>query len=326
MTQHPGVRCLMAALAITSLFASRAATAQTPPDEPTRALLQRPAVMQVRPENGLLLAAATAGKRLVAAGANGVVLLSDDGGQSFRQARVPVQLQLNALHFVDERSGFAVGHAGVILSTRDGGESWSVQRISFESDQPLFSVYFRNAQEGWAVGLWSSMLHTTDGGATWSAVTLPVPPGQKKADLNLFRMFGQGDSLFVACERGLVLRSTNAGQNWEYSNTGYAGSLWAGAAWPDGSVLVGGLRGSLFRSGDGGRTWQRVKTNSSSSITAIARSGPNARAVGLDGLVLDSQDQGATFAATGRDDRRSFTALAGRADGGWFQVSKSGVR
>src|SRR5207249_1708697 len=158
---------------------------------------------------------------LVAVGANGEILLSDDQGKTFRQARVPVRLQLNGVYFANAQTGWAVGHAGVILRTDDAGETWIVQRKDFSVDQPLFSVYFADTSTGWAVGLWSLMLRTGDGGRTWEKVQVPVAPASQKADLNLFRIFGDGaGGVFVAGERGFVLCSTDGGASWQYSASG----------------------------------------------------------------------------------------------------------
>jgi photosystem II stability/assembly factor-like uncharacterized protein len=74
-----------------------------------------------------MLAVARTGKRLVAAGERGIVLLSDDGGNSWHQAQVPVSTTLTALQFVDPRNGWAVGHLGVVLQTTDAGATWTLQ-------------------------------------------------------------------------------------------------------------------------------------------------------------------------------------------------------
>lgn len=258
-----------------------------------------------------ILAAARAGKRIVAVGDHGVVLLSDDDGKTYRQARsVPLSSTLTGVSFADVHTGWAVGHWGAILKTTDGGESWVLQRNDSKVDQPLFSVYFKNAQEGWAVGLWSLMLHTTDGGANWSTVTLPPPPGQKKADRNLYAIFADAKgSLFVACEQGRMMRSTDGGNAWTYMETGYAGSFWTGVALQDGVLLVGGLRGTIYRSADGGDSWQPSKTSFKSSVTDIVQlADKSAVAVGLDGVTLRSVDDGVTFTGTQRADRKGLTA------------------
>src|SRR5688572_5026779 len=76
-----------------------------------------------------LLASARAGQRVVAVGDHGVILLSDDGASSFRQAKaVPVRSLLTSVQFIDARHGYAAGHDGVVLGTQDGGETWTVLR------------------------------------------------------------------------------------------------------------------------------------------------------------------------------------------------------
>lgn len=295
------------------------------PGAGVKALMMQPAPRQSRLDTSMLLAAARAGKRIVAAGAQGTVMLSDDGGKTYRQASVPVRLQLTSLYFLDERLGWATGHGGLILNTVDGGEHWAVQHVNLAVDQPLFSVYFRNAQEGWAVGLWSMMLVTQDGGRSWNEVALPPAPGARKADLNLFKIFGSDNgTLYIAAERGFVLRSHD-GSNWDYLPTGYQGSLWSGVAWADGTVLVGGLRGSLYRSTDGGQSWVSAGLGQTSSITALVKVGKAVYGAGFDGLEIASDDQGHRFKVQRRDDRWPLTALVPTDDGQVLAYSSLGL-
>jgi photosystem II stability/assembly factor-like uncharacterized protein len=274
-----------------------------------------------------ILAATRVGKRIVAVGDHGVVLLSDNDGKTYRQARsVPVSSTLTAVAFADANTGWAAGHWGAILKTSDGGESWVLQRSDSKVDQPLFSLYFKNAQEGWAVGLWSLMLHTSDGGATWSAVSLPAPPGAKKADRNLYAIFADAKgSLFVACEQGRVIRSTDGGNTWTYTETGYAGSFWTGLALQDGALLVGGLRGTIYRSADGGASWQASKTPFKSSVTHIVQQPDKSTvAVGLDGVTLRSVDDGVSFTGQQRADRAALTAVVDTQAGAPLLFSTNG--
>jgi photosystem II stability/assembly factor-like uncharacterized protein len=274
-----------------------------------------------------LLAAARAGRRIVAAGDHGVVLLSDDDGKSFRQAKqVPVDCTLTALSFVDERQGWAAGHAGVVLHTEDGGETWALQRSEPQVDRPLFAIHFFDARRGVAVGLWSLILVTDDGGAHWQAVQPPVPEGAKKADLNLLGLFADAKGrLYATAERGMLARSDDLGRHWSYLTSGYKGSFWTGLALADGTLLAAGLRGSLYRSGDDGRSWVRIDARSTSSITALALAGNEVIGVGLDGLLLRSRDGGASVSSEVRSDRLSLTALAVAADGRPVLFSRQGL-
>lgn len=266
------------------------------------------------------------GTRIVAVGANGVILLSDDEGKSFRQAKsVPVRSTLNSVSFVDQLHGWAVGHWGIVLGTEDGGESWKILRQDTNVDQPLFSVHFKNKEEGIAVGLWSLMLATKDGGKTWSTVQLANAPGRNKADLNLMHIFkGSNNDLFIAAEQGVVLKSSGDWQRWDYFPTGYRGTLWTGVMLPDGKLIVGGLRGSMFYSNDDGKMWTPIDTKTKSSITNIAYSKGIVKAVGLDGIALESSDDGITFTSSQRDDRLSYSALVPSNAGGFVLFSRKG--
>lgn len=246
--------------------------------------------------HGAVLDAVQAGKRIVAVGEAGRILLSDDQGGTYRPAAVPVDLTLTAVSFADEKQGWAVGHGGVILHTADGGEQWTVQRQDLAVDQPLFSVYFRDSRHGWAAGLWSLLLATADGGKTWSKVSLPAQEGAKRADLNLLHVFEGGTGrLFIAAEQGTVLVSDDDGASWRYVKTGTAASLWAGAAEQAGAGVVAGLRGKMLRTGDGGVTWQQVATPAPASVTHVVRKDRTYWAATISGAVLRSADDGQTW-------------------------------
>ncbi|MEX5503709.1 YCF48-related protein, partial [Pseudomonas putida] len=91
-------------------------------------VLAQPALRGPQALRAVLQDVARAGTRLVSVGERGVVLLSDDNGASWRQAKaVPVSVTLTAVQFVDARNGWTVGHAGVVLHSEDGGEHWTLQ-------------------------------------------------------------------------------------------------------------------------------------------------------------------------------------------------------
>ncbi|AVR89879.1 WD40/YVTN/BNR-like repeat-containing protein [Thauera aromatica] len=326
----PGRTRTVAALVATfagalSLLAAPAAFAQ---DAAAGSAAFAPRAAEPSPfaERTMILAAAHAGERIVTVGDRGVVLLSDDRGRTWRQsAGVPANAMLTAVSFADARHGWAVGHWGTILHTADGGETWRVQRVDTAEDRPLFSVHFSDPQNGIAVGLWALMLRTRDGGRSWEEVELPAPPGEARADANLMRIFQspRGD-LFIAGERGSVLRSTDGGETWSWHPTGYRGTFWSGTALDDGTLIVAGLRGSIYRSTDHGDSWQSTGGATRSSITDLAQLDDRVLAVGLDGVSLESRDRGRTFTALQREDRLGLTAVLA-VDGKALVFSRNGV-
>lgn len=302
------IKTLVAGIA---LAAASVAFAQT--DGTVAAWSAKPAHTWAAPTHMMLMDATRAGsngKRIVAVGEHGLVLLSDNDGKSFRQARsVPVSATLSAVNFTDAQHGWAVGQWGVILATTDGGETWQKQRMDVSVDQPLFSVLFTSEKDGIAVGLWSLMLATHDGGKTWTKVTVPKPPGSGRADRNLYHIFAdRTGALYIDSEQGMVLKSTDGGANWSYQATGGKGTLWTGVALPDGRIVVGGLLGSLYQSSDGGATWTALNAGTKSSITDLVATRNGLMGVGLDGLVLRQREGGMSFEVQQRDDRATLTA------------------
>jgi photosystem II stability/assembly factor-like uncharacterized protein len=328
--QRPRCRARMAGwplLALLALLAlATAAAAQAPPEAPALKL----SAAETRPSAtaSAMLAAARAGARLVAVGERGTVLLSDDDGRSFRQAEaVPVSTTLTGVSFADAQRGWAVGHGGVVLHTSDGGQRWQLQRSDVTRDQPLLAVQALDAERAVAVGLWSLVLHTRDGGRSWQPASLPPLSAGRQTDLNLFGLFpGRTGEVYVTAEQGRVLRSSDGGATWTLLDTGYRGSLWAGLALADGSLLVGGLRGTLLHSRDAGASWSPLQSPTRSSITGLAQAADGRiLASALDGLVLVGREQG-PFAVHQAPERVAFTAVVTDRGGAPVLMSRAGPR
>jgi photosystem II stability/assembly factor-like uncharacterized protein len=295
-----------------------AAALATADDEP------HPALPSKLAPTTLLLDAARAGERLVAVGAWGHVILSDDGGESWRQARsVPVQAVLTSVFFVDERQGWAAGHDAVILHSTDGGETWSLQHRDIESDAPLFSVWMADARSGLAVGAFGMALRTRDGGAHWEAAPL-LEDGE---DVHLNAIFpGPDGALFVAAEAGQLYRSVDGGERWEVLDVPYQGSLWGGLSTAEDGVLVFGMRGNVLRSDDAGGSFTAVDSGTDQSLgggTVLA----DGRVVlaGLGGAVSVSRDGGRSFSTRIGKERRGANAVLEGAAGIWL-FGEGGVR
>lgn len=287
--------------------ASATANAPASPASPASSApsaLERPAQKLRHPERAPMLAAAQAGERLVAAGDFGTIVLSEDHGKTWRQARsVPTRVTLTALHFLDARRGWAVGHAGTILVTEDGGESWRVQHRAGD-EAVFFSVRFFDERHGLAVGSFGLALRTTDGGANWT----PLKIGE--GDMHLYQIFTDArGATWIAAEMGTLYRSDDS-VDFTQVEVPYDGSLWGGMGLADGSLLVWGMGGTLLRSQDDGRTWKEIDTDTENPITAACAL-PDGRVVfvGLGGTVLTSGDAGATVDTVIRPQRSAYTAV-----------------
>ena len=294
-------------------------------------VLDTPAAETPLAAKTLLNGMAQAGQRLVAVGQRGLIIYSDDRGQNWTQAKVPLSADLVAVSFPTLQLGWAVGHDGVVLHSADAGASWVRQLDGRElgrqllayytaeaakgtlgtaeesaalveearraaaqgADNPLLDVWFADALHGYVVGAFNLILSTEDGGKHWQPVGhLTDNPNR----LHFYAVRGIGDALYLAGEQGLVLRRDAGTTRFRALETPYKGSYF-GITGSRNAVLVYGLRGNAYRSGDGGASWQKVETGVQDALTAASRFGNQGLVlVSQSGNVLLSRDAGASFA------------------------------
>jgi photosystem II stability/assembly factor-like uncharacterized protein len=288
--------------------------------------LVTPAIAQSKPSQRPLIDIAQAGKRLIAVGLRGLIIYSDDQGESWKQANVPVQSDLLAVQFPSSTQGWAVGHDGVILHSSDGGETWSKQsdgrmaeastrdyynKLASAGDTPAadalqmvdlnyrsgpslpyLGVWFENELEGFVVGSFGNLAATTDGGKTWVPWLdrIDNPTG---VHLNSVR--GVAGGIYIAAEQGYVFKLNPAKERFEQVHTGYAGSFF-GVVGNNDVLLAFGLRGTIYRSQDAGQHWQPVKSPSQSTLTAgVVDINGDFTLVNNDGQLVLGNKQGEDF-------------------------------
>jgi photosystem II stability/assembly factor-like uncharacterized protein len=239
----------------------------------------------------LLIAATSAGGRVVAVGEHGYAIYSDDQGKTWLRGTTPRRAMLTAVTFVDDKNGWTVGHDGQILATQDGGATWTEQRYKPDDKQPLFAVRFSDKEHGIALGAYGLFLETADGGKTWT----PRPIMQEDKHLYAVESDATG-RMAIAAEAGTLLISADQGRTWVPATSPYKGSFFGLATTADGALLAYGLRGNIFKSADFGKTW----TPSASEGTATLQGGARLASgelvlVGSAGAVLTSHDNGASF-------------------------------
>lgn len=311
-------------------------------------MLERPSAMSERARSAGMLAVTRAGKRLVAVGERGIVLISDDSGLAWKQARVPVSISLTNVFFATERKGWAVGHSGVLLATTDGGETWSrqldgsraaalvleaakndmgagidaataerrvaeaQQLMADGPDKPFLDVYFSSESTGYVVGAYGLIFRTDDGGKNWIPWQDHVDNPERK---HLYSIRADGAALYIAGEQGALFRSTDDGAHFGEVKTPYAGSYF-GVAAGEGNLLVFGLRGNAYWSGNAGRNWQKVNMDTSSLLAAACYlSDGSLVLIDQDGGIRRSTDGGRNFLPLPVSQRSSFTGVIEAADG-----------
>ncbi|MCQ4346978.1 YCF48-related protein [Pseudomonas stutzeri] len=264
---------ISAAVAATAVYAF---SHRTPPPLPAT---------ELRTDRLLINDMTVDGRRVVAVGEQGIVLTSDDLGQSWQQAGVEPR-RGSALTGVARLSAerlVAVGHDGWILRSVDGGRSWQESRIDDELAEPLLGVWAAGEQAVAAFGSYGKYFVSSDGGRNWQARELPVD------GYHLNGMDGGADGrLMLVGEQGTALRSLDGGQNWERLPAFYNGSLFGVVRLSAERWLAYGMRGHVFVSADFGQSWSQVPLGHSAPLYGHTRlpGGDGVLVVGAGGSVI----------------------------------------
>lgn len=295
-----------------------------------------------RASRALLLDAVRTSAGYFAVGERGHVLASDDG-VTWRQAAVPTRATLTSIASVDGVMWAAGHDGVIVHSTDGGqtwvrrrAAPWSYDIVDPSEGVPVMDLLFTDASNGFAIGAYSLMLVTSDGGVTWTPRTVsssapvaaaePEPAPEVLAEdgaepaaegddwtfsdedlaldaesdphLNAIARAGSG-ALVIAGERGTFLRSRDGGETWTSKRLPYEGSMFGVLSWQDDHILVYGLRGNVYESRDLGDSWTRVETGITTSLMGgYALENGGAVLVGANGAILARPDADSPFTAT----------------------------
>jgi photosystem II stability/assembly factor-like uncharacterized protein len=129
---------------------------------------------------------------------------------------------LNCIYFINENTGYITSelltypltYRGQLLKTTNGGNHWNVvTNMNFG----LVSITFTDYNKGFCIGISpspgsGSRFMTTNAGNTWNGTS--VNPGPNAV------MFINQTTGFITGYSGLILRTTNGGENWNTISSG----------------------------------------------------------------------------------------------------------
>jgi photosystem II stability/assembly factor-like uncharacterized protein len=300
------------------------------------------------------------GSRLVAVGIRGLIIVSENEGDTWKQSDVPVQTDLVAVYFPSENAGWAVGHDGVILHSEDCGDTW-IKQLDFREAENLFTkyygekieqgndflskalyltrtnfhdepglpfldVWFEDEMTGYAAGTFGQFAKTINGGITWS-------PWMHKIDnfqpaLNFNDIEGINNNIYIASERGSVFKLNKQRDSFfERLETGYDGTFF-GITGNDKILIAYGLRGAIYRSTDEGDTWEALSspTNTTISVGFSLNSGDGFLFVTQAGELLISDPSAENFSVFMADEPMFVTSATEIPSGYLILTGFQGVR
>lgn len=295
---------IISLLFVTQMFGAQAQEAEAPRPARVAPLATRAVFLDIAINQG----------SVIAVGERGIILRSDDQGDSWRQIPSPVDVTLTAVTFSDPRTGWAVGHESTILKTVDGGASWQVVRYKPEEERYYLNVWFKNVNQGVVLGTDGELWSTHDGGENWSVEILSVEEWYQN---HLFAFHELADnSAVIAAERGGVFARSTGETKWRVVESPYPGTFF-GVTELGGQFLLFGMSGKAYqlelRSAENEvDQWREVDTSSDQFLLAATTAPESGHVVlvGRGGIVLEVGADGTVIHNRQRPNRVDITAIA----------------
>ncbi len=299
VTVVPPKRFITSALfAVSLMFTTLAQSAWQDP-------LESPALSTDRAHESLLLDITRVGSRLIAVGAHGHIVYSDDNGKSWDQSRTPSSVTLTAVYFSSATKGWAVGHDGLILHSSDAGETWVKQFDGYLANTAIV----KGARENKDKAIAALQAAEDSGDATeidnaemfLENITYALEDaqydqksGSTKPFLDVW--FYDANIGFAVGAYGMAFHTTDGGANWtDWSShldnndrLHLNGIAMVGSR----SLMVVGEQGLIIRSDDMGENWRSIPSPYEGSLFGINAEKDDVLVFGLRGNLYHSVDGG----------------------------------
>lgn len=270
--------------------------------------LNTPALQTERAHHTLLLDVVRADRRLVAVGAHGHAVYSDDDGLTWNQGKVPVSVTLVSAYFPSGDFGWAVGHDGVILHTADGGKNWVKQFDGYTANDEIVAAAGRAKEaaqaqldaaedEGDDTAIEDAEMALESATYALQDAEYDKSTGSTKPFMDVW--FYDARRGFAVGAYGMFFATENGGETWEdvSSRLPNPDRLHLNSITPVGarSLVIVGEMGMILRSDDLGASWHQLESPYDGSLFGLLANGSRQLLFGLRGHVYASDDDGISW-------------------------------
>ena len=237
-------------------------------------------------------------------GSKGTILHTVDGGSNWTSQTSTTVEDLKGIKFLNDQKGWAIGDNGKIVRTSDGGQTWTNQNVPGILEN-LKDIDFGHLKAGTIVGENGTVLKSVDGGEIWTNESVAIKNDLEAVDIDQFGngvIVGDdnkisikyeelpaskgwikqnsnisdtlraikavsGNEAWVVGDKGNVLYTNNAGNNWNQITTGTSIDLHSIEI--KGNIIwIGGKDNTLLKSIDYGTNWQSSQINTNGKTVA----------------------------------------------------------
>jgi photosystem II stability/assembly factor-like uncharacterized protein len=261
----PAFVLLATAAMFVAMFVFIAVAAAAPADDSSAAL--------ARPWDSFFSTSFLPSGKCYAVGAEGALLTSSDGGESWQRREIAERGDLSwsdlySIRFAsDSQTGWIGGESGLILKTTDGGLNWHPQ--SSGTTENIFRIAVVDPQTAYASGTDGLLMGTTDGGAHWQLQ-------MQKSGLIFFDIaFADARNGWAVGEFETIIHTSDGGKTWSTQRGGTRAdfklpALFAVRFTDAQHGWVAGQGGTLLSTDNGGTNWQPFAAPSTAPMYSVA--------------------------------------------------------
>ena len=155
-----------------------------------------------------------------AAGDEGVIIHTSNGGNSFVIQNSGISYYINDIFFLNNRLGWVVANeflfsGTTILSTTNGGVVWTSSLFP-DTSKFFRTIYFRDSLNGYIAGFGGSIFKTSDAGVSWLPAVVDT---SEFSGFPVSRIIFSSPLIGFACGgytdvAGVIWRTSDGGFNW----------------------------------------------------------------------------------------------------------------
>ncbi len=156
------------------------------------------------------------------------------------------------------------------------------QAVPLETTANPLAVAFTDADHGFLVGSNRLIMETDNGGSSWTLRSLDLP---EEENYRLISIDFKGSDGWIVGQPGLLLHSTDAGQNWNrlFLDTKLPGEPYLITALGPNSAELATNVGAVYRTDDAGKNWQALVSDAAGAVRDLRR-GPDGQYVSVSSL------------------------------------------
>lgn len=198
---------------------------------------------------------------------NGRVLYTNDKGNTWNSATIPITGTFSKIYFENSDIGWILGYDSsykkYIYQTKDGGATWT-KIYTQQSGTTIQDIQFMNSTLGFGSDSYSgSIIKTIDSGKTWTKLTNT----DKLGGSIIFKFFDYNNGIVVSPFYNKILKTENSGDSWTNIKYDSSMSLYS-LDIVNSTVIVGKSTDgkSFYLTNDSGTTWKNIPIETTFSM------------------------------------------------------------